>query len=159
MHYRDERPCLTVGSAGVLAPETAWPPSGRTNLGSWLRLTSKYDGGEHSDVKVAHSVQRAESPRSVTGSGRFGADPAWGRPLAVDVASKLGAAYGDEVSPRSARLDQIVRLGDGRVLGYAEYGSADGLPLFVFHGFPGCRLACAELWNTEPTALRVIAPD
>ncbi|HEY2577738.1 MAG TPA: hypothetical protein VGI74_15640 [Streptosporangiaceae bacterium] len=32
---------------------------------------------------------------------------------------------------QSARLDQAVRLADGRVLGYAEYGPAAGPPLFT----------------------------
>ena len=58
-----------------------------------------------------------------------------------------------------ARADQTIRLADGRVLGYAEYGPAAGPPLFVFHGLPGSRLAVPELWPTEPGAVRVIAPD
>ena len=28
---------------------------------------------------------------------------------------------------------------DGRTLGVAEYGPADGLPVFSLHGTPGCR--------------------
>jgi pimeloyl-ACP methyl ester carboxylesterase len=59
----------------------------------------------------------------------------------------------------AARLDQAVHLADGRVLGYAEYGPAAGPPLFLFHGLPGSRLAIPELWPTEPTTVRVIAPD
>lgn len=35
---------------------------------------------------------------------------------------------------------QQIKLQDGRVLGYAEYGSPEGLPVFYFHGFPGSRL-------------------
>lgn len=31
-------------------------------------------------------------------------------------------------------------LVDGRRLGYAEYGAAEGRPVFYFHGFPGSRL-------------------
>lgn len=58
-----------------------------------------------------------------------------------------------------SRLDQTVRLADGRILGFAEYGSPDGAPLLVFHGLPGSRLAAAELWLDEPTTVRVIAPD
>ena len=45
------------------------------------------------------------------------------------------------VQTRQARLDQVIRLADGRVLGYAEYGPVAGPPLFLFHGLPGSRLA------------------
>ncbi len=33
-----------------------------------------------------------------------------------------------------------ITLKDGRQLGFAEYGSPDGKPIFFFHGLPGCRL-------------------
>ena len=56
-------------------------------------------------------------------------------------------------------LDQAIRLADGRVLGYAEYGPAAGTPLFLFHGLPGSRLAIREMWPQEPATVRVIAPD
>lgn len=40
------------------------------------------------------------------------------------------------------RLEKTVALADGRVLGFAEFGSLkdDATPLFVFHGLPGSRL-------------------
>jgi pimeloyl-ACP methyl ester carboxylesterase len=57
------------------------------------------------------------------------------------------------------RLHQAIRLADGRVLGYAEYGPAAGPPLFIFHGLPGSRLAIPELWPAEPATVWVIAPD
>jgi pimeloyl-ACP methyl ester carboxylesterase len=60
---------------------------------------------------------------------------------------------------RAARLDQVIYLADGRVLGYAEYGPAAGPPLFIFHGLPGSRLAIPELWPADPVMVRVIAPD
>ena len=56
-------------------------------------------------------------------------------------------------------LDQALRLADGRVLGYAEYGPAAGPPLFLFHGLPGSRLAVPEMWPEDPGQVRVIAPD
>lgn len=40
----------------------------------------------------------------------------------------------------SERIGQTLRLSDGRVLGYAEYGDRDGKPLFYFHGSPGSRV-------------------
>lgn len=59
------------------------------------------------------------------------------------------------------QLDQIIKLKDGRKLGYAEYGDPNGKPLFYFHGWPGSRLS----WGSELDAvanklhLRIIAPD
>jgi pimeloyl-ACP methyl ester carboxylesterase len=54
------------------------------------------------------------------------------------------------------------RLGlrDGRALGYAEYGAADGKPVFVFHGSPGCRLQ-ARVAHAPALArgIRIVAPD
>jgi pimeloyl-ACP methyl ester carboxylesterase len=38
------------------------------------------------------------------------------------------------------KRDQQISLHDGRLLGYAEYGSPKGKPVFYFHGFPSSRL-------------------
>ncbi len=38
-----------------------------------------------------------------------------------------------------AKDNKTLRLGDGRTLGYAVYGSAEGKALFYFHGHPGSR--------------------
>ena len=51
-------------------------------------------------------------------------------------------------------------LSDGRTLGFAEYGKADGIPVFRFHGTPGCHLITdsnAEL--VQEIGLRFIVPD
>lgn len=40
----------------------------------------------------------------------------------------------------ATRLNQQITLKDGRHLGFAEYGSPDGIPLMLFHGTPGSRL-------------------
>jgi pimeloyl-ACP methyl ester carboxylesterase len=42
--------------------------------------------------------------------------------------------FGDAVE------DGVLRLRDGRELGYAQYGRPDGEPIFYFHGHPGSRL-------------------
>lgn len=56
--------------------------------------------------------------------------------------------------------DLTLRLRDGRALGYAEYGSADGVPVFVFHGSPGTRLQVrAAHAPALARGIRVIAPD
>ena len=36
--------------------------------------------------------------------------------------------------------DRTIRLRDGRLLGYAEWGDPSGRPLFYFHGWPGARV-------------------
>ena len=36
--------------------------------------------------------------------------------------------------------NETLALADGRRLGYAQYGTPDGQPLFYFHGHPGSRL-------------------
>lgn len=61
-----------------------------------------------------------------------------------------------------AKLNQQLRLPDGRLLGYDEHGPPQGLPLLYFHGSPGSRLAWrlfvqAEL--AEEFGLRAIVPD
>lgn len=54
----------------------------------------------------------------------------------------------------------LLPLADGRLLSYAEYGRADGLPLVYCHGFPGSRLE-AQLAAplAERLGVRLIAPD
>ena len=44
------------------------------------------------------------------------------------------------MSELSSIIDRQIRLRDGRKLGYAEYGSPNGKPVFLFHGIPGSRL-------------------
>jgi pimeloyl-ACP methyl ester carboxylesterase len=58
------------------------------------------------------------------------------------------------------RPDNILRLRDGRMLGYAEYGDPAGKPAFMFHGFPGSRLE-AVLGHEAAIrgGVRVICPD
>ena len=56
--------------------------------------------------------------------------------------------------------DGILRLRDGRTLGFAEYGTPDGKPLFFFHGTPGSR-TLARLFDelARRRGVRLIAPD
>lgn len=61
---------------------------------------------------------------------------------------------------KTLRADNILRLSDGRRLGYAEYGDPNGYPVFLFHGNPGSRLS----WGLIPGSpflpgLHLIAPD
>ncbi len=48
----------------------------------------------------------------------------------------------------------VLRLADGRKLGYARYGSPGGIPVFYFHGLPGCRRE-AELIAPDAAQLGV----
>jgi len=59
-----------------------------------------------------------------------------------------------------ALTDQTIQLEDGRVLGYAEYGEASGMPVLFFHGFPASRLEGNELdVASRATRVRLIVPD
>jgi pimeloyl-ACP methyl ester carboxylesterase len=47
---------------------------------------------------------------------------------------------GEDWEMANAANHQKLKLHDGRVLGYTEYGAPEGEPVFYFHGFPGSRL-------------------
>jgi pimeloyl-ACP methyl ester carboxylesterase len=60
---------------------------------------------------------------------------------------------------QSAEDAQLV-LGDGRRLGYAQYGQPDGEPIMYFHGHPGSRLEARLVHEAAAAAgFRVIALD
>ena len=74
----------------------------------------------------------------------------------MDTIVKEDAAVPDA----AARDSRVVKLADGRQLGYAEYGDPHGLPLIAFHGTPGSYFMFAL--GDEPArarGLRIIAPD
>jgi pimeloyl-ACP methyl ester carboxylesterase len=55
---------------------------------------------------------------------------------------------------------QAVRLTDGRLLGFAEYGDPAGAPVFFFHGQVGSRLLGRSLdADARRLGLRILAPD
>ncbi len=56
--------------------------------------------------------------------------------------------------------DAVLRLADGRALGYAEYGDPGGRPLVYHHGGLSCRrdIAFADA-RCRQLGIRVIAPD
>ena len=58
------------------------------------------------------------------------------------------------------RTENTLRLKDGRLLGYAEYGDPAGLPVIGFHGMPGSRLFMKVMEEAALNAgARIIAPD
>jgi pimeloyl-ACP methyl ester carboxylesterase len=58
-------------------------------------------------------------------------------------------------------LSQSLRLPDGRLLAYAEYGTPGGNPVFYFHGSAGSRLepAILDVAALEKAGIRLIACD
>ena len=54
------------------------------------------------------------------------------------------------------KTNQQIKLKDGRMLGYAEYGAPEGKPVFYFHGFPSSRLDW-PLFDTDAIAARLNA--
>lgn len=66
----------------------------------------------------------------------------------------------DDNSGVSERASQSLSLGDGRKIGYAEYGDPDGLPVIALHGTPGSRFMFALTdEGARARGLRVIAPE
>jgi pimeloyl-ACP methyl ester carboxylesterase len=55
--------------------------------------------------------------------------------------------------------DRLIRLRDGRRLGYAEFGQATGRPVFFFHGMGTTRLICPPAEPAQALGLRLIAVD
>jgi pimeloyl-ACP methyl ester carboxylesterase len=63
-------------------------------------------------------------------------------------------------APTTPTTDAIIRLHDGRALGYEEVGKSDGFPIFYFHGHHSSRLEVI-LWTEMAITLgvRMIALD
>ena len=56
--------------------------------------------------------------------------------------------------------DQVLRLGDGRALGFKVYGDPAGVPLLFLHGTPGSRLKFAIGHDAgKELGLAIVAPD
>ena len=64
---------------------------------------------------------------------------------------------GTSITPKT---NNQLRLRDGRILAYAEYGDPDGAPVFFFHGMPGSRLEGAHAHEAAVLHhVRIISPD
>jgi hypothetical protein len=56
--------------------------------------------------------------------------------------------------------DQVLRLADGRALGFRIYGDAEGTPVLFLHGTPGSRLKLVIGHDTgKELGLALVAPD
>jgi pimeloyl-ACP methyl ester carboxylesterase len=63
-------------------------------------------------------------------------------------------------APTVAVAATVLRLGDGRLLTFAEYGAPDGAPVLAFHGTPGSRFQLTALDEAaRATGVRLIVPD
>jgi pimeloyl-ACP methyl ester carboxylesterase len=55
---------------------------------------------------------------------------------------------------------RVLRLPNGRALGFAEYGAPDGSPLLFFHGTPGARLMARFAHGVAARhRIRIVAPE
>lgn len=71
-----------------------------------------------------------------------------------------GRAIPTEAPGAIDRSSQVLRLADGRRIGYAEYGDPDGQPVLALHGTPGSRFMFALTDRAaRERRLRVIAPE
>lgn len=65
-----------------------------------------------------------------------------------------------QLLPQDPRLNRTLRLPDGRIVGYAEFGDPGGLPCFFFHGIPGSRLGAQLVGDLARHAgIRIIGVD
>lgn len=55
--------------------------------------------------------------------------------------------------------DHVLRLDDGRRLGYSESGDPNGTPVFFFHGFGTTRVICPPPEPASALRIRLIAVD
>lgn len=57
-------------------------------------------------------------------------------------------------------VGQTIKLQDGRVLGFSQYGDLGGKPIFYFHGWPASRLS-AEIYDdmAKKLHIRIISTD
>lgn len=80
-------------------------------------------------------------------------------PFTLPFASYSTAATTGSISTQS-RDRQTVTLPDGRQLGFAQYGSPSGKPIFYFHGYPASRRECAPISDVaKEKSIRLISVD
>jgi pimeloyl-ACP methyl ester carboxylesterase len=66
----------------------------------------------------------------------------------------------EEMTAAGDRHARLLRLSDGRRVGYAEFGDVQGLPVFAIHGTPGSRYMFALTDEAaRERGLRIIAPE
>lgn len=75
--------------------------------------------------------------------------------------SYFESEIGGGLMPSVDATDLQLRLDDGTLISYCEYGPPDGRPLIVFHSGYGCRLSVPDGWaqSCEKLNRRLIIPD
>lgn len=64
------------------------------------------------------------------------------------------------ITSNAMQIDNKIKLQDGRILGYAEYGDSLGYPIFYFHGGQESRLSSTFMDSTaKKLKIRIISPD
>lgn len=59
-----------------------------------------------------------------------------------------------------SKENNTLKLSDGRILGYTEYGDPKGKPVFFFHGWPGSRFSGKETDEAgKKIGVRIISTD
>jgi len=81
------------------------------------------------------------------------------RPQVRDGFNNHTSGRGTAKARRLRAEDRIVRLPDGRRLGYSEYGAREGRPVFFFHGFGTSRVICPPQEPAIEMGIRLIAVD
>jgi len=81
------------------------------------------------------------------------------RPEVRDGINKRSSGRGTAKARLLRAEDRIVRLPDGRRLGYSEYGAPAGRPVFFFHGFGTSRVICPPEEPAIELGIRLIAVD
>ncbi|ERF69657.1 hypothetical protein EPUS_03649 [Endocarpon pusillum Z07020] len=89
-------------------------------------------------VSRAWGLQRNQALRDLLLRRRIGSKPSFTAPESLS----------------SRRLSQSFTLSDGRTLGFAEYGSPNGIPAFFLHGYVGSRADGVE-WHDTAARLHV----
>jgi pimeloyl-ACP methyl ester carboxylesterase len=80
------------------------------------------------------------------------------RPASSPTAAVRNVA--NELPSATERSSQVLRLADGRQIGFAEYGDPEGLPVLAIHGTPGSRYMFALTDRAaRERRLRIVAPE
>ena len=136
---------------------TSWHP--------WHRNRIHQPAGEHT-TPARHLAHLDHVRRAAL---EIIAAPAGSRRVLDELRSNGGVAGGPqtniagsalEAATRSIRMEQSVRVRDGRPLGVVDYGPAGGLPVMWCHGGPGSRHELQWLAGSAVDAgLRIICCD
>jgi pimeloyl-ACP methyl ester carboxylesterase/glycosidase len=157
-----------ANALGLTAPDDGWlrirdRRSGLETLRSIGELRSR---GFRVDVDayrclvlddLREVVSTADEPWSEI-AGRLGG--AWVGSLDAEMSALQAERRGPDIDPTGVPdRDVTIELADGRRIAVAEWGPADGDPVFLLHGMPASRLNCPDRRTTHARGVRLIAFD